>query len=673
MRARSLPIDSYEKAQRVLLGHVLNFPSTADEIFARLRAGDADAFSQPVLRKIFEAMRALYGRGAEISVQGVVAETKRAGDSAGVTNTCLSCMDAADGEYKVQELGGTHDDYVRALREGYQLRNLKQTMEGAQDYKSAIRAVEEATAWNVRCGEGDGTDGEFRAVAERIYALRQKKGSGDRRKDYEIHTEVTSTILAHLDEKGRFYTDGHRAYLFFEAEKRLVEIDAEDDGFRLLLYRYGINPADPIYRWITAGLRNEAIARGERTEIHQLSYYDPVRLTLYVCNQANQIHRITPDRIDLVDNGTDGVLFVSDPRATSFERVSVPEGVSRFTDIISSKINFAADELTPGERQRVFELWFYSMYFESIMPTKPIVAFVGPKGSGKSITLRKVGMLLLGGHFDVTPLTTDYRDFDAAVTNSRFVAFDNADHKCAWLNDRLATAATGGVIKRRELYTTNRLVEIPTHCFVAITAHTPHFRRDDVADRLLIMKVERLKRFVSEKKLLSEVMAHRNEILSEVLLKLQAIVRALRAEYGVDDSSAFRMADFADFALKVARHEGREEQLKRIFGKLSHEQSEFTLEGDPIYETLSIWVPENEGREVTNKELWGELKAIAEREGIDFRRYEQNARGFARRMTNLQSNLQEFFEMADIPKRARVVYHSFRLKATLVNVVNEGE
>ncbi len=76
---------------------------------------------------------------------------------------------------------------------------------------------------------------------------------------------------------------------------------------------------------------------------------------------------------------------------------------------------------------------------------------------------------------------------------------------------------------------------------------------------------------------------------------------------------------------------------------------------------------------MTNKELWGELKAIAEREGIDFRRYEQNARGFARRMTNLQSNLQEFFEMADIPKRARVVYHSFRLKATLVNVVNEGE
>ncbi len=106
MRARSLPIDSYEKAQRVLLGHVLNFPSTADEIFARLRAGDAEAFSQPVLRNIFEAMWVLYGWGAEISIQSVVAETKRAGCSADVTNTCLSCVDAADGEYKVQELGG---------------------------------------------------------------------------------------------------------------------------------------------------------------------------------------------------------------------------------------------------------------------------------------------------------------------------------------------------------------------------------------------------------------------------------------------------------------------------------------------------------------------------------------------------------------------------------------
>jgi hypothetical protein len=271
-------------------------------------------------------------------------------------------------------------------------------------------------------------------------------------------------------------------------------------------------------------------------------------------------------------------------------------------------------------------------------------------------------MLLFGDRFDVTPLTNDSKDFDAAVTNCPFVAFDNADRKCAWLNDRLATVATGGSIKKRELYTTNRLVEIPTRCFVGITAHTPHFRRDDVADRLLIMKVQRFELFTSAKPLLAEVATNRDAIMSEVILKLQKIVQALRAEHGVDDSSAFRMADFADFAMKVGRQDGWGEKLKRIFAKLGHEQSEFTLEGDPIFETLTIWAPDHSDLEVTYKELWAELKKIAENEGIDFQEYANNARSFARRMPNIRSNLDEFFDITDIQKGGRRVVHSFRPK-----------
>jgi hypothetical protein len=508
----------------------------------------------------------------------------------------------------------------------------------------------------------EATPDEYGTVAQVIYGVRQRKDNQDRRKDFEINREVTSTILVHLERVGRFYTDGCAAYFFFETDKHLIEINPEGEGFRLLLYRYGINPIESIYRWIAEELRNVALSKGERAEIHRLSHYDSRRFTVYFYGGNNRVYRISCDRIDLVDNGTDGVLFVSDPRCKAFERVPVPDGPSRFTEIITSKINFADDVLTAGERQRIFELWFYSTFFESIMPTKPIVAFIGPKGSGKSITLRKTGMLLFGERFDVTPLTNDSKDFDAAVTNSPFVAFDNADHKCAWLNDRLATVATGGVIKRRELYTTNRLVEIPSRCFVGITAHTPHFRRDDVADRLLIMKVERFEEFVAEKTLLAEVVARRNDILSEVIEKLQRIVRALRAEQGVDDSSAFRMADFADFAVKVARHEGWGEQLRRIFEKLGHEQSEFTLEGDPIYETLSVWAAENPGHEVTYKDLWAELKTVADHEGIDFHEYETNARAFVRRMPNIRSNLEEFFEITDIARGSRKVYHTFRLR-----------
>ena len=43
------------------------------------------------------------------------------------------------------------------------------------------------------------------------------------------------------------------------------------------------------------------------------------------------------------------------------------------------------------------------------------------------------------------------------------------------------------------------MVEFPITAFVGITSRTPHFRREDVADRLLLFHVERLKEgFVAE-------------------------------------------------------------------------------------------------------------------------------------------------------------------------------
>ena len=56
-------------------------------------------------------------------------------------------------------------------------------------------------------------------------------------------------------------------------------------------------------------------------------------------------------------------------------------------------------------------------------------------------------------------LTAKPDDFDAAITSDHFVVADNADDAPPWLPDKLAVLATGGTIKRRVLYTTNRLAD----------------------------------------------------------------------------------------------------------------------------------------------------------------------------------------------------------------------
>jgi hypothetical protein len=482
----------------------------------------------------------------------------------------------------------------------------------------------------------------YRAVAAEIFAIRQDEGTHKKRQQFEILAEVAKILLADLHDRGRFYHNETQAYVFFKAEKKLIAIDPDDTKCTLMLADYGINRSETIYEYLLHALHVDAFKHGTETDIYRLAYYNATTFTLYLFNQRNQIYRISPETIDLVDNGTDGVLFLSSSNAQPFELTEDDEASSWLDRALVSTINFAADRLTRDEQRLIFMFWFYSLFFESLMRTKPILAFIGPKGSGKSITNRKVGMLMFGEKFNVMPLTYDQKDFDAAITNSAFVAIDNADTKRDWLEDRLATVATGGSIKKRAYFTTNKLVEIPAHCFLAITSRTPHFRRDDVADRLLIMKVERYETFRAEKALLDEVLQNRNHIMSEVVRHLQGFVQALRAEQDADDSGIFRMADFAAFAMKVGRHAGVETQLKAIFEKLTSEQSAFTLDGDPIFELLRTWASQNPGREVTNKDLCAELAELAEKTKAPFS-YKGNHRGFAQRMFQLRSNLEEFF------------------------------
>ena len=190
-----------------------------------------------------------------------------------------------------------------------------------------------------------------------------------------------------------------------------------------------------------------------------------------------------------VDNGTDAVLFLHDSGRTPFCLGTPQPDRSLWDTILLSPIPFHPDVLTLGDCRRLFRLWFYALFFPELFPTRPILALVGPKGSTKSFVLRKVGRLLFGASFNVMSLSNDPKDFDAAVTHDHFVAVDNADTPVRWLNDRLAVAATGGTLKRRALYTTNRLVEYPIRAYLGITSRTPHFHRDDVADRLLLFRM----------------------------------------------------------------------------------------------------------------------------------------------------------------------------------------
>jgi len=502
----------------------------------------------------------------------------------------------------------------------------------------------------------------YDAIKSEIDDIRRLEGFKHGLKGFEVIRRTVEIIIADFKERGRFYHDGRIGYFFLNVEKQLLSIEPDNQNLGLILSYYGILPSEPLHKHLLCALGLEALDHGTETQVCLFTHYDTKTGILYLYDFGHRVYRITTENIDHVDNGTDGVLFLHNPACKPFKRIDTDPKRSGLHELIIAPIRFRDDRIRADERRLLLLIWILSLFFPELFPTKPILALIGPTGSIKTFILKMVGKLFLGPSFNVMVLTHDPKDFDAAVTHEHFVAIDNADTEIPWFEDRLAIAATGGSSKRRDLYTTNRLVEFPYKAFLGITSRTPHFKREDVANRTILLYVDRFDKFIPEAKLLAQLEEKRDEIMSEVVGYLQEIVKALQDQAGKTYSSRFRIADFGDFALKWANFQGWGEKMESILNRLAQEQSSFALEGEPIFQLLEIWLYQtgtmNVGRKVTTSELCLEISDIAKRRGIKFESA-GNTKSFAQRLGNLMSTLEEHFDIQEHQGRGRTRYLSF--------------
>ena len=61
-------------------------------------------------------------------------------------------------------------------------------------------------------------------------------------------------------------------------------------------------------------------------------------------------------------------------------------------------------------------------------------------------------------------------------------------------------------------------------CFLALTSRTPQFKRDDVADRTVILTVARPGEFIPESVLNVEVQNDRNALMSAIFAQLNEVI-----------------------------------------------------------------------------------------------------------------------------------------------------
>ena len=485
----------------------------------------------------------------------------------------------------------------------------------------------------------------------------------DKAPPFEKKQKIAALVINHLTKWGRFYRTYTAYYFFNNKTKQLLNIDS--DEFNALLTRCSsLNPTEIEFRYVKESIKAIIVSDSPLIEAHRFAYFEKGNGCLYVYNNAQQIYKLDGHTIELVDNGMDDILFLDDPYADTIT-ISQGSGNEKLVEnLLVNRINFSQGNgisLNPYEQRLLLRVCIYGGFFKSIMQGRPILAFIGPKGSGKSHICRSIGKILIGTKFNVSSMTTE-EGYYTAVTNNTLAAFDNVDGSIKWLNDALAITATGGFVEKRELYTTNRNVRFNLDSLIMINSRTPQFKRDDVADRLIIFKLERFTHFKNEEHLIRELLDSRNQIWGELLENLNKIVKILRENQN-PLPTAFRMAAWAEVAWKIAECFKKGEEFLHILNKMSLTQSHFTLEDDLLWIGLQEWLqkPQNRGREVTTGELYKELEEIMGEQ--KWQSHYKSPIALGKRLKNVISNLRDFIEVETRKGHRSQNYYTFNARS----------
>jgi len=501
----------------------------------------------------------------------------------------------------------------------------------------------------------------LKELRENVYKTRQAK----KKKEVDKNETCFREICNFLEDNGTFIKDSNNICYYFDRNRKLTyQIYRKDPDFSIFLHCIGLAENEMIARIITKRLQKHCLLAGRQVDIKKFCFYDRKNFTLYLDlrNEQNQILKITTDSMIIIDNGTDGIMFQRCQGTPIDIKLPLTGTFSKFEELILERINFDTEEtsLTREEQQVLFELFFMAMFFESIFPTKPLLLLMGVKGSGKSYTLRAMGKLLFGEDWNLSSVTSDNeRDIKVASIHKSFLGIDNADSRIKWLNDFLAKIATGEQFEERQMRENFVYLSMKPSCFIGLTARTPKFRRDDIADRLLILSVKPLeKNFIPENDLLDELEEHRDILWSEIIFKLQFILRQLQQGHKQRYVTKFRMADFYSFTCKILG----EEKVKDIFRKLQQQQYDFSLDEDPLYELLQIYIDDEEtieGEFLSGKDLFFKLSSLAEGHRIKF--YYNNVMSLAMKLKHLWKGIETKFDCKVDRKKDRLSY-SFQKK-----------
>ena len=444
--------------------------------------------------------------------------------------------------------------------------------------------------------------------ARLIDKIRNNKGS----KKYEKLREIGKALLLMLESRGTFLKAEYDALYYFDRETGMTMRIGSTEMSSLMYLEYGLNPEETSYKQVLSSLAIRASKQARKFEPAFLAAYR--NGALYIDAGEGRVYRLDGRVVDEVRNGDDGVYFEAipnyEPWEANLENPLPPE------DVLIKDLSFEAGGRTvmDPEKQR-YVLWIYlrSLFFPELLPTKPMLVLTGNPGSGKTTALRRILRFLYGSSADVRSI--DKQDaLKAALTKEHFFVIDNPDSGTLLKksSDQFCQALTGSIINLRELYTTNKLVGYRSVSFIALTTVEIPSLSPALMDRMLILKMDKLPEFKPDATLCNAIKEARPRLWGGLLHQLNKDLQAISAN---DNRVKFRMADWANFGLKVSAHEGRGEFFKEILEDLSCAQAHELFENSEL-PALFEHLVKTSRKGVSTAELHSVLLSISREKGL---------------------------------------------------------
>lgn len=583
--------DHTNDTDKAMMGSILMEPERVFKLMDEQNASQK-LFNDLHVRKAVKAAQNLHAAGRAVDVLTVAdALQNTPGPSEGWTMYLNACLDLCPALAHMPK-------YLAVLQDRQRQRRLADlgtelTQAAKTENTAAIDNVHaELQALRAPVDVGDVN------LQSRFFQIQQAKGltAGER------YHQMAAAVLEKFHTLGRFFFHAeHRDFataMFFDGRRKLLLPIAGDPFLSWLSGVIGINRTERAFQFILAAIQDEALT-GKTTGLLPESFWAARPGTLYLSNGDGHLVRITPDAVTKEDNGTDEILF---PAGDTLAPWKLVDPINPFDHCTL----FKSMSTTAPHGKVLFELWVCAL--ASNQRTKPPLVLSGPIGSGK--TRLAVGIAELYGLLPrITTITKNgEEDFWTQMHAGGMVCFDNADTRTDWLPDTMAAASTDGCREKRRLYTDTARIVQRARAWAIITSANPAFAADaGLADRLLVIRLERRTDETAETALSDEIAAHRDAGLSWIAEVLSV---ALADNKLVPGGLNKRHPDFSALAVRLGRAMGKEQEAIEAIQSAEADKSLFNLENDAIGAALIELMRANDTFSGTAAELLEQLKTI---------------------------------------------------------------